>query len=325
MKDLISVIVPVYNVASYLPQCLDSILQQDYEKLEVILIDDGSTDESGAICDRYASEDNRIRVIHQKNGGAAAAKNAGLRVATGAYLAFADSDDFLAPGAYSYMLRALRESDAQAGEFSFRYVSRSGGQDHVIYPERELVEGKEYLRRFTKGWTCALLWNKLYRRDLFDGIFFEEGHRIDDEYFTYQGFMNAAAVVCDPHVVYHYRLRRSGAMLNPVAGQQRMLDRVDFMNKRRIKVGSRFPELKRDFDVEYLDALVYLTDYAENTEASLQMIKKQIRSYFLEKGNTVPPKHLWRGLLRVTLTPVETLLNRIPLSQEKTDQSDYFA
>ena len=109
MNNLISVIVPVYNVAAYLPQCLDSILQQDHEALEVILIDDGSTDCSGEICDGYAAADSRIRVIHQKNSGAAAAKNAGLRAATGEYLVFADSDDFVEPGAYSYMLRTLQK------------------------------------------------------------------------------------------------------------------------------------------------------------------------------------------------------------------------
>ena len=97
MNGLISVIVPVYNVAAYLPQCVQSILTQDYPDLEVILIDDGSTDASGTICDEYAQKDGRVRVIHQKNGGAAAAKNAGLRVATGTYLSFVDSDDFLDP------------------------------------------------------------------------------------------------------------------------------------------------------------------------------------------------------------------------------------
>ena len=257
MKNLISVIIPVYNVAAYLPECLDSLLSQDYAGLEVILIDDGSTDDSGAVCDRYAQQDSRIRVIHQKNGGAAAAKNAGLRVATGKYLSFVDSDDYLEPGAYSYMLSVLQQSGAQVGEFSFRYVSRSKGEDHIIHPERVVVPAKEYVSRFTKGWHCALLWNKLYRRELFDGIFFEEGHRIDDEYFTYQGFMNAQTVVCDARVIYNYRLRGSGAMLNPKAGEQRMLDRVDFMNKRRKKVAARFPELQREFDVEYLDALIY--------------------------------------------------------------------
>ena len=107
MGDLISVIVPVYNVAMYLPQCLDSILGQDHENLEVILIDDGSRDESGEICDAYARRDSRLRVIHQKNGGAAAAKNAGLRIATGEYLSFVDSDDYLEPNVYGYMLEVL--------------------------------------------------------------------------------------------------------------------------------------------------------------------------------------------------------------------------
>ena len=92
MNQTISVIVPVYNVAQYLPQCVNSILSQDYEDLEVILIDDGSTDASGEICDRYGASDSRVRVIHQKNGGAAAAKNAGLRLATGDYLTFSDID-----------------------------------------------------------------------------------------------------------------------------------------------------------------------------------------------------------------------------------------
>ena len=120
MKDVISVIVPVYNVSAYLPECLDSILSQDYEKLEVILIDDGSTDDSGAICDAYAQRDNRIRVIHQKNGGAAAAKNAGLRAATGEYLSFADSDDFLEPGAYAYMMSLLKENGADIVRCAFQ-------------------------------------------------------------------------------------------------------------------------------------------------------------------------------------------------------------
>ena len=120
MKDVISVIVPVYNVAAYLPECLDSILSQDYDKLEVILIDDGSTDDSGTICDDYARRDSRIRVIHQKNGGAAAAKNAGLRAATGEYLSFADSDDFLEPGAYAYMLAVLKENDADIVRCAFQ-------------------------------------------------------------------------------------------------------------------------------------------------------------------------------------------------------------
>lgn len=324
MKDLISVIVPVYNVEAYLPACMESLLQQDYSHLEIILIDDGSTDGSGALCDRYAAQDSRVRVIHQKNGGAAAAKNAGLRIATGEYLSFADSDDYLEPGAYSHMRKALRESGADAGEFSFRYVCKSSTEDRILYPERKLVSGKEYLLGYTTGWNCALLWNKLYRRELFQDIFFEEGHRIDDEYFTYQGMMNARQVVCDPAVVYNYRRRRSGAMLNPSAGQQRMLDRVDFMDKRRRKVGSRYPELKKAFDTEFLEAMIYFTEYSENTAVSLKMIQKTLKTYLTERGNTFPPKYLWRGILKVCLTPAQKLLEAIPQAQP-IDQDDYFA
>ena len=220
MKDVISVIVPVYNVAAYLPECLDSILSQDYDKLEVILIDDGSTDDSGAICDDYARRDRRIRVIHQKNGGAAAAKNAGLRAATGEYLSFADSDDFLEPGAYAYMLALLKENDADIVRCAFQNRFRTRTEQWLAGEDRCVMEGKAFLVRFTTDWTCGLLWNKLYKRALFDGIFFEEGHKIDDEYFTYQGVMNAAKVVCDPRVVYNYRQRASSVMQSPAARAQ---------------------------------------------------------------------------------------------------------
>lgn len=325
MSDRISVIVPVYNVEAYLPQCLDSITAQDHKDLEIILIDDGSTDSSGAICDAYAEKDSRIRVIHQKNGGAAAAKNAGLRIASGEYLAFADSDDFLERDAYSYMLSALRQTGADAGEFSFRYVYVGREEDQCLYPERTVLTAEEYMPGYTKGWHHALLWNKLYRRSLFEGILFEEGHRIDDEFFTYQGMMNARRIVCDGKVIYNYRLRRSGAMLNPQAGQQRMLDRLDYMDQRRRKVAARFPGLKHLFDTEYLDALVYFTEYPENTLVSMGAIKKQAGKYFREKGNTLPPRHLWRGLLRVALTPAEKLLACIPVAEPDVDPEDCFA
>ena len=109
MNNIISVIIPVYNVEKYIVQCLESVLNQSYKELEVILIDDGSTDRSGEICDFYAKKDGRVRVIHQENGGAARAKNAGLRIATGKYLSFVDSDDYLANNAYGYMVEQIKK------------------------------------------------------------------------------------------------------------------------------------------------------------------------------------------------------------------------
>lgn len=325
MNDVISVIVPVYNVAAYLPQCLDSILNQDYGKLEVILIDDGSEDESGMICDRYAQQDSRVRVIHQKNGGAAAAKNAGLRAATGEYLSFVDSDDFLEPGVYGYMLDLLKTYDADAAQFAFRDVYRTRTEDQVLQPGRSVVGGKSYLVRFAKDWTCALLWNKLYKRDLFENIFFEEGHKIDDEYFTYQGIMNAAKIVCDDRIIYNYRRRASSVMLSPKSRAQLVLDRVDAIAKRREKVISRFPELRKEFDVQFLDALTYMSEYADNSVESLNLLKTQLKAYFRQRGNTVPPKCLWRGLLKLYVTNTDKLLAECGECTMDTDVRDYFA
>lgn len=324
MKDIISVIVPVYNVAAYLPQCLYSILSQDHKNLEVILIDDGSTDDSGAICDRYAEKDSRLRVIHRKNGGAAAAKNTGLAIATGEYLSFVDSDDYLEPGSYRYMLEALRDTGADAGEFSFRDVYRNRAEERILYPERKLLTGQEYLIRYTESWTGALLWNKLYKRSLFDGVFFEEGHKIDDEYFTYQGFFRADKVVCDERIVYNYRRRASSVMLSPEASAQRSLDRIDAISKRREKVAETCPELQRVFDTDYVNTLIYMSQYPNNTPESMALLKKKLRQYLLEGGNTFPPKRFWRGITELLCVPTGKLLDKYGKAEESEDPETYF-
>lgn len=324
MKDQISVIVPVYNVAAYLPQCLDSILSQDHSALEVILIDDGSTDDSGVICDQYAAGDPRVRVIHRKNGGAAAAKNTGLAFATGEYLSFVDSDDYLEPGAYGYMMEALRGTGADAGEFSFRDVYRNRTEDQILYPERRIMTGREYLIRYTESWSGALLWNKLYKRKLFDGVVFEEGHKIDDEYFTYQGFFRANRVVCDSRIVYNYRRRGSSVMLSLTAGAQRSLDRIDALSKRREKVAEERPELREVFDTDYINALIYMSQYPNNTPESIGLLKKKLKQYLLEPGNTFPPKRFWRGIAELLCTPTEKLLCKYGKREDGADTEEYF-
>lgn len=324
MKNVISVIVPVYNVAAYLKQCLDSILSQEYSDLEVILIDDGATDDSGAICDQYGASDPRIRVIHKKNGGAAAAKNTGLAVATGEYLSFVDSDDYLEPGAYAYMVKALRETGADAGEFSFRDVYRNRQEEQVLYEGRQTLTGREYLTRFTESWSGALLWNKLYQRQLFAGVFFEEGHKIDDEYFTYQGFFGAKRVVCDSQIVYNYRRRASSVMLSPAASAQRALDRIDAISKRRERVAQQCPDLRQVFDTDYVNALIYMSQYPSNTPESIALLKKKLGQYLLERGNTFPPKRYWRGIVELLGTPGEKLLKRYAKVEEAVDTDCLF-
>ena len=322
MNQTISVIVPVFNVAGYLPQCVDSILSQDYGNLEVILIDDGSTDGSGEICDRYAALDSRVRAIHQKNGGAAAAKNAGLRLATGEYLAFADSDDYLEPDAYGFLMKALLETGADAVQGSFREVYRNRAEEQRI--SEEILEGYDYLLRFPKDFSCALLWNKLYRRALFDGVFFEEGHKIDDEYFTYQGFLQPRKVVRMDRVVYNYRKRASSVMSSPESAERLVLDCLDSAAKRRQRILDTLPQLREPFDENYLDVIWYLSGNEGSTERTLQALKGSLHSYLREKGRTRPPVYLWRGLAKLWLIPVPRLLMLCKRTCKQIDLSDYF-
>lgn len=323
MKGVISVIIPVYKVECYLRECLESVLAQDYDALEVILIDDGSPDGSGAICDEYAAKDSRVKVIHQKNGGAAAAKNAGLRMATGEYLSFVDSDDTLEPGAYRHMQSLLEETGADVVQCAFRDVYVGRWEDQVFRKGREEEDKFSYLTRLPEDWTCSLLWNKLYRRALYEGVFFEEGHRIDDEYFTYQGILRAEKILYDDRVVYNYRRRLSGAMASPAAREQLIFDRADCMDKRRKAVKKTIPELKKTYDRTYLDALGYLAKSPDNTEKSLKMLKNRLKAYFLEPGNSILSPYLWKSLLRLALGSPKTLLAECGQA-ETVDVSEYF-
>lgn len=325
MNDTISVIIPVYNVAQYLPECLDSLLSQDHRNLEVILIDDGSKDNSGAICDAYGAADSRVKVIHQQNAGAAAAKNAGLRVATGEYLSFVDSDDYLEPDVYGYMIGAMQQTGADAIHCNFREVYRNRSEDRIVHKGRTLVPSREYLVRFPKDWSCPLLWNKLYKRSLFDGVFFEEGHKIDDEYFTYQGFLRECTILRDEKIIYNYRKRRSSVMSRPEAAGQRLMDCLDSTVKRREKVLAVFPELRRAFDENYLDVLWYLSEnYGMNAE-TIRILKDHLKGYFREKGNSLPPRYLWLRLAKLWLTPARTLAQACDKRQSTIDPAEYFA
>lgn len=323
MNDLISVIMPVYNVEDYLAQSIESVLNQDHRNLELILIDDGSPDGSGAICDAYAEKDSRVRVIHQANGGAAAAKNAGLRIAAGTYLSFVDSDDYLEPNVYGHMLRVLQENDADAAQFSFQDLYPDRVEPHLL--EKQVLTEREYLARFAKDWSCALLWNKLYKRSLFLGVFFEEGHKIDDEYFTYQGFLEPCRIVFDDRIVYNYRKRASSVMNSPEAGEKRILDCIDSIAKRRQKVTARWPELKRAMDENYLDGLHYLSFNPNNTRLSLDFLKNSLKQYLRTRGNSLPPRYLWPMLWRLYWKDTEVLLKECRAQQKEISADHYFA
>lgn len=282
MNSIISIIIPVYNVEAYLSECIDSIIGQTYKNLEIILIDDESIDSSGKCCDDYAKKDNRIKVIHKKNGGAASARNEGLKIATGEYLTFVDSDDYLDSNACEYMINKIQEHNADLIQCGLRYVYKNKKFDYrsnILVNELTEFDVETYLKRYTFDWTCGLACDKLFRREIFNGIFYETGHKIDDEFFTYRGVMNAKKIICSPKIFYNYRMRKSSVMHDNTYVEQMLFDKIDYLTKRRKNIVEKFPTLKQDFDLDYLDKLLFLSHDSIITVPVIIKIQDSLNAY----------------------------------------------
>lgn len=240
MSELISVIVPVYNVKDYLEKCVDSILSQTYSELEVLLIDDGSTDGSSLICDILANKDNRIKVIHQDNGGLSAARNTGLDIATGEYIAFVDSDDYIKKTMYADMLRALNDSDADIAIGGIRYIDEKDNPLFDISLD-ELVEVEDEREKYSQLQENDILtvvqWNKLYRKEIFKDIRYPVGKIHEDVYVAHRELYNANKIIFIPGEYYYY-VQRIGSIMNKDESISQIIDaingyeeRIDFFKK----------------------------------------------------------------------------------------------
>lgn len=217
-KALISVIVPIYKVERWLRQCVESIQHQTYKELEIILVDDGSPDACGRICDEMAQTDDRIVVIHKSNGGLSEARNYGLDRASGAYFAFVDSDDYLEPNMLEILIKDLKKEDADMAVCNCRRESEDGLRDpQSMYDyriaNRQILTGKEFiLLEEKKHLFCIVVWNKLYRRELWEKIRFPVGKVHEDEYVFHRIADQCSRIVCDPLIGYHYRTRSESIM-----------------------------------------------------------------------------------------------------------------
>ncbi len=221
MQALISVIVPVYNVAPYLRQGVDSILSQSYTNLEVLLIDDGSTDESGAICDEYAQQDSRVKVIHKPNGGLSSARNVGLSLASGEWISFVDSDDWLDTNIYQKCVDELeRYPDLDLVRFLINYAYlEKESNSYRLEPWKEaqdsLVIDKSLCFKYP-GRVLAVVWSSIYRASVLKSldITFIEGLIHEDEYFTSEFYARAKSLKGRyiPYYGYYYRQNREGAI-----------------------------------------------------------------------------------------------------------------
>ena len=211
---LISVIVPVYNVEDYLRKCIDSLIDQTLKDIEIILVDDGSTDKSGNICDEYVLKDNRVKVVHKENGGLSDARNTGIDIARGKYISFIDSDDWIEIQMLErlYNLAIANEADIVQGDYIKVYdenITVRNISENIMKYNSEKILNELYRDNSIK---TVVVWNKIYKRELFNNIRFPKGKLHEDEFTTYKVLHKANLIIDTNAPIYYYRQREDSIM-----------------------------------------------------------------------------------------------------------------
>lgn len=315
--DLISVIVPVYKVEAYLDRCVQSILDQTYKNLEIILVDDGSPDKCPQMCDEWAKQDSRIRVIHKENGGGAQARNAGLGMVSGEYVAFVDSDDYLFPGMYEELLQVMKQTNSDIAECGYYLVEsdvfpeRQEIKGYQIYTPQEAMEAHIADRVFRQ-----IIWNKLYKASIIQEIRFVEGKKIDDEFWTYRALGNADRLVLIYNKLYCYRqhagsvMHRGYSMNNLVAIEAR-LDRQTYLEKYFPNQADK-GKINLFFSCIYQGQMTLMHLGHEEREAAFAYLREISRKSKLTSAQKKTMKlthQMWAGIAEVSLVTACRLRN----------------
>lgn len=323
--EKVSIIIPIYNVHRYLPQCLDSILHQSYPNWEAILVNDGSTDTSGSICDAYAGRDPRFTVVHKENGGAASAKNTGLDYASGDYVAFIDSDDYVEATWLETLILTMQTHNADVVEFNFDKMYRSHCVNNDSFPDSfESFSAQSYLKQYLSVWTCSLFCNKLFRADLLTDIRFRRERRcIDDEFFTYKALTSAKKIVRIPTVLYHYRQRASSAVFSLKNRNQIADDSLEILPERYKWITTHFPELRKTYLWHDIQILFYFADFWHTNE-SAEKFRRISRYYFLQSLRYPCDLVMLRTALKLQFISQNRLLSAEIPQSAAVDAGDLF-
>lgn len=279
--ERISVIVAVYNQEKYLHKCIDSLLNQTYKNLEVILINDESKDASGEIIDNYAKMDSRVKVFHQKNAGLAEVRNRGIREATGEYIGFVDGDDWVEPEMFESLLKVCKENEADIGSCQFNIYNESyelikeakGGDPQEVFTSLEAIR-KTYDE---SGFTSFNVWNKLYRKEMFSGLKFPDRYYEDEAILSFlYGKANKVAVVWKP--LYNHYSRESGiskSMLNRFS--EKKLDILENYVETYTYLDKHYPEacelVTRKHFFTCIDILMHIIKDKENREENNRYVE----------------------------------------------------
>jgi len=275
-SPLISVIIPIYNVEQYLRRCLDSIVNQTYTNLEIILVDDGSPDKCPQICDEYASGDNRIIVIHKENGGLSDARNAGLDICKGEFISFVDSDDWVSLEYINELYSTIKETLADIAIINHK---------HVTTPSSKEIQKRQHIKFFSKQQALFELiakqhqpfvvsWGKLYRKNLFNNIRFPVGKYHEDEFTSHLLISKASKITYSSKILYFYYQRP-----NSITKQKHLTDAIAAFKNRldftiNNKLNNLIPFAASNLCWMYLNLCFQKYIKKENYEKILSIAKK---------------------------------------------------
>lgn len=246
-KDLISVIIPVYNVEKYLKNCIDSVIAQTYKNIEIILVDDGSQDGCGVICDEYVEKDSRIKVFHKENGGLSDARNVGIEQATGKYITFIDSDDCVSSEYVEYLHELLTKNNTKISIAAHTVVSNKKrinfGEGYI---ENVLTTAECLERMLCEDGFSVSAWAKLYSKELFDGIRFPKGKLNEDNGTTYKLILQCEKIAYGNRSIYNYYKRQNSITTSKF--DLRKMDLIELTDKMCDEIDAKYPNLKNATD-----------------------------------------------------------------------------
>lgn len=280
---MISIIVPVYRVEEYIKECIDSILAQTYTDLEIILVDDGSPDNCGNICEDYSKKDERIKVIHKSNGGLSDARNAGIKAAKGEYIGFVDSDDWIEPNMYETLYKACSTNNADIAICGF-YRDYTDKSIACVKFNNEIITGDDAVKKLIDGSQIQdHAWAKLYKTELWDNIDYPVGKNYEDVRTTYKTFIRAKRVCTVNKALYHYRQRagsisKAGLDSNKLEWLDAVYEQAGFLRNNDI--------LGKEYDYFFERKIVYTKGclfrewlLIENDRAAMQYLNEAQNIY----------------------------------------------
>ena len=317
MNNLISIIIPVYNVEKYLDKCINSVVNQSYTNLEIILVNDGSTDNSPAICNKWADKDSRIKVINKANGGLSDARNAGLIAASGTFVAFIDSDDYIEPDMYEKLINTIHQAESDIALCKFRYVYETEQYSVCSADSFDITEYTTFdaMSSLIDDRIKQVVWNKLYKVELIKDIMFDVGKFHEDEFWSYKAIGNSSKIAEIDYTGYNYLQRANSIMNNGYS--IRRLDALEAKCLRQTYLDTKYPELSDKGRINLIFFAIYNgqmalkhLDKTEKKAAFIQLKNCINNNITLLDLNKLPIKQkIWFTLAKTSLKVCCTLRN----------------